>query len=714
MMSEKNGTVTLESVRAERELLEEQVKLTEARATKKLLESWEYLTDYTDFSGSDLWYRLRDDSGRLSLPPSVVTDRRHGANWPMWRTWQELSRIRQRSRVICETNPYAIGFLDNYTNYIIGTGCTYKAALKKGISDDRQFLADQFQEFILDFLKRNRWNVPSDPFDTCVIAESRERECVRRVVRDGEAFIRLHFQDDGTTLTRWNEPEQIQQPPGFTEPEGWFHGILHQMFPFEDVETREAYYVFWQDPTSVDVQGGGELGKIGEQVPAGEMIHVMAPGVDSTIGRGTPMFKFGVADAFERALKLERNASAGAAVRAAIAMIWKHVYNTQGQVQSLADALASRQRIDPLTGQKRDLEEVRPGKIMRVPEGQEPVPVPEEQAENYLAGVQGDLRAGLGAFCAPEYWSGSTEGGNYSNLETASAPTVKMGEAQQTLYKAAFSSVVWKAARWATEKGVLPKDVLTLCELQIEAPKVMHRDALEKSQQDQIDINLGKKSRQTAAMEDGLDWDQEAKNNEEFTQRFGATLPGLELPGEGDEKKKLTESKDAQGHEHKGSGPGGGQFTGKGDGSSTSTKTTGTATATVSSVALASPKDFKRSQTLARQKMMSAPKPSEEEIKTANEKMDRIGAADYEMQIRGASKDRAASRKKLLAEFGDGETCPCCYCGMKLTDKTVTRDKIYTAREGGRYRHSNLVPACLACNQARGDKQWTKIKWSKQ
>ena len=48
-----------------------------------------------------------------------------------------------------------------------------------------------------------------------------------------------------------------------------------------------------------------------------------------------------------------------------------------------------------------------------------------------------------------------------------------------------------------------------------------------------------------------------------------------------------------------------------------------------------------------------------------------------------------------------------------MDESSVTRDKIYTAREGGRYRHNNLVPSCLACNESRGNVPFKKIKWAK-
>jgi hypothetical protein len=95
--------------------------------------------------------------------------------------------------------------------------------------------------------------------------------------------------------------------------------------------------------------------------------------------------------------------------------------------------------------------------------------------------------------------------------------------------------------------------------------------------------------------------------------------------------------------------------------------------------------------------------------------MDKIGTADYEMQIRGSNKDRVASQRKLLTDFGNGHSCPSVYCGRQPTTEAgpgkVTRDKIYTARQGGRYRNPNVVPACMACNGGRNDIPWEKIKW---
>ena len=72
--------------------------------------------------------------------------------------------------------------------------------------------------------------------------------------------------------------------------------------------------------------------------------------------------------------------------------------------------------------------------------------------------------------------------------------------------------------------------------------------------------------------------------------------------------------------------------------------------------------------------------------------------------LRGSSKARAVRTQKLLAEFGDGDTCPCVWCGCTLTADSMSQDKIYTLHEGGRYNMQNILPSCIHCNQSLGAK----------
>ena len=72
--------------------------------------------------------------------------------------------------------------------------------------------------------------------------------------------------------------------------------------------------------------------------------------------------------------------------------------------------------------------------------------------------------------------------------------------------------------------------------------------------------------------------------------------------------------------------------------------------------------------------------------------------------LRGNSAARRARKGFLLVTFGNGETCPCAYCGHCLVSATLEADRIIPGSEGGSYRRDNVIPACRGCNAARGDK----------
>ncbi|MES2342299.1 MAG: phage portal protein [Pseudomonadota bacterium] len=537
---------------------------------------------WDSFGGSDLYDRVRpgsnvDGDGTRWAPPSMPSDRRHGANWPLWRTHQELDWLRQESRLRAASNSYCKGLLRNLTNNVVGKGFTYKCQpiLAEGAqaTPEQEQLAREAQAIADHFLRQNNWNASINPQGNLTVSGSRERESFRRVQRDGEAFLRFFGQDNGTTLVRFVEPEQIRDQGGALQQDGWSFGSRHQMEPTEDVETILEYSVFWPDPSAKGGEGDSAQDKgMYELVPADEVMHLKGPDTDSNIKRGTPAFVYDTGAALDRAAKVQRNASMGAALRAATGEIWQHQTATLAGVSNLAAGLASFQRTDPTTGKSENYERIQPGAIRRIPAGQELVAPPPDQSESFLTAGQGDLRMAAAAHCAPEFWMAETSSGNYSNLESAAAPAVRDGQCEQEYYKAAFARCIWKALEWAAECGNLPKDIATRIEIEAEAPAVLHRNELEKAQEDQILIGLGVKDRETACAERGLDWKTVSANNQEYQQQQGPEGPGLGLPGEGDDQGQggapqppgTTMGRDSLGRRHRIRSPGGGEGGGAG------------------------------------------------------------------------------------------------------------------------------------------------------
>lgn len=73
-------------------------------------------------------------------------------------------------------------------------------------------------------------------------------------------------------------------------------------------------------------------------------------------------------------------------------------------------------------------------------------------------------------------------------------------------------------------------------------------------------------------------------------------------------------------------------------------------------------------------------------------------------QVPSAS-ERRSLKCWMLAEFGDGISAPCAFCGKPLLYSTLTKDRFpKPGRKGGRYKRGNVRPACMSCNSSEGAK----------
>lgn len=533
--------------RRETELIESQIRLEQLRHSKAILESIkddgmakgqedrlndrlkESLTsDNAEFNGMDLYLKARysDDTGNRWVPIQSPSDRRAGANWPLYRTDTELSQLRMASRILAQTNAYAIGLTKNLRNYTIEAGGVYKVMPKvKSPPPLIQRLCDMAQRVVDRFLSLNHWNSVVSWDSTLTISATREQECYTRIPIDGEAFIRFFFRPNGDTIVRFIEPELVWNRIA-NEKDGWSFGIQHQMEPFEDVETIVNYCI------TVSRTGAYEI------VPASQILHLKGTYTPSTVKRGMPHFSYDTLNALERAAKLQRNVSSGAAIRSAIAMIWQYQRGTSSQIGSIAQQFQESAYSDPVTGQTRTTERIPPASIVRVGAGQEIATPPSERGNmiGWIEGVQGDLRQGGTASCSPEYWTGNAENQNYASIREAGAPAVRNGRVEQAYFQMAFKRAVWQAINWAVRCRQLPEEVLQYCDLQVDLPDLIHREPIDKARADDIQIKNGTLSPQTSIRENGRDPEEEAKNIVEWQQEMGGGGQGQPEPpsnGEG-------------------------------------------------------------------------------------------------------------------------------------------------------------------------------------
>lgn len=411
------------------------------------------------------------DGGELWTPLSVGSDRsQNGPNLP------QLSQLRDDCRSLALTNEFAINGHENRISYIVGSGHTYQATIKKG-SDAPAELALSVQEVIDEFLKENRWH-------------TRQQEIVRRLDRDGEVFIRFFPNRDGLLRVRFVEPDQVATPNDQQANRSSSHGVLTDQ---HDVETVLGYYVDNQ------------------LIVADEIQHRKA-NVDQNVKRGLPLFT-PVRNNLRRVEKLLRNMSVVAEIQSAIALIRKHRSANRSGVERFVNDQTSVGSLDG-QGRTRRVTEYGPGTILDAPAGLEyDFPATGIDAGSFVAILQAELRAIAARLVMPEFmFTSDASNASFSSTMVAEGPAVKMFERLQASMIESDLEVMNRAVETATLAGRLPIEASRRVQIQATAPSVQVRDRLKESEVNRIAHDHGVLSPQTWSQRLGLDYDQEQKN----------------------------------------------------------------------------------------------------------------------------------------------------------------------------------------------------------
>ncbi len=389
---------------------------------------------------------------------------------------ERLADVRQQCRRLLVTNEYAINGIENRISYIVGPGHTYQAVVRKHSgAPDR--LADDVQRVVDEFLHTSDWH-------------SRQQEIVRRVDRDGEAFLRLFATLDGATRVRFVEPDDVVTPDALRDNPAASHGIATDPL---DVENVAGYYID------------------GHLVSASEIQHRKA-NVDRNVKRGLPLYA-PVRKNLRRAEKLLRNMSVVAEIQSAIALIRKHRTHTRSGVEQFvsnggdASVTKSSGRIEQLT-------QYGAGTILDAPSHIEyDFPATGVDASAFVEVLQAELRAIASRLVMPEFmFTSDASNANYASTMVAEGPAVRMFERLQATLAREDRNVMWRVVDHAVAAGRLPRDVRKHVEIQITPPQLIARDALRDARVMQIAYEKGIVSPQTWASRLGLDYDQEQKN----------------------------------------------------------------------------------------------------------------------------------------------------------------------------------------------------------
>lgn len=469
------------------------------RHTKRLQESailWDQANAY-----GDLIDRLKTADGQLLLAPSTVADRRHGANWPHWRTLAEHSILRAQSRFLAAVSDLAFGAISGLTSYVVGDGMTHLAVTKKGKHPPPSLL-DAVNAEIDDFVLRND-------------LQGLEQENFKDSRVDGEAATRDFVDDEGRTSVRVILPEQILEDPREPIETGSF-GVRN---PPEDVQHATHYFVAYDGNTSD-----------GEWVPAGEVTFLKV-NVGRTIKRGMPDLVYDTHAGIKMAGRCVGNMVESAAIQAAISEIRQHDAATAAQVQEFVDAQEDFSLPELGTAKRTSNVRVTPGTVRDIPKGMNYVAPPFSQGgQTWIAIVQSALRKVGVRWNAPEWLtSGDASNNNYASSLTAEAPFHRRVLRWQGYYSRAFNARVRRAVKAAADAGRIRAEGKTwtwdeirrVIDVNTEAPSVVSQDPMQQAQKNSIMSQAGVLSVQTWAQQEGLEYDQEQQNIEAHNERSG-------------------------------------------------------------------------------------------------------------------------------------------------------------------------------------------------
>jgi len=388
-----------------------------------------------------------------------------------------LGELRAQSRRLAATNEFAINGLENRISYIVGPGHSYQATICKG-TDACCDMAMQVQKLIERFVEENRWQL-------------RQQEIVRRLDRDGEAFLRFFADSGGMTRVRFIEPEQVTTPADLASDPSASFGIQTNA---DDVESVLAYYVD------------------GELVEAADVQHRRA-NVDFNVKRGLPLYT-PVRKNLRRAERLLRNMSIVAEIQSAIALIRKHRGASRSGIEQFVATDADATSTNSVSGRTRHYSQYGPGTILDAPAGMEyDFPARGLDASSFVAVLQAELRAIAARLVMPEFmFTSDASNANFASTMVAEGPAIRMFERLQAGLIEQDRAVMWRVIDNAIASGALPPSVRDVVELQIIPPSLHVRDQLKQTQVDRIAFTHGVLSRQTWSQHLGLDYDQEQKN----------------------------------------------------------------------------------------------------------------------------------------------------------------------------------------------------------
>lgn len=436
---------------------------------------------------------------------TYADDRAFGRFRPFYENEQDLRDMWGIARILTNSEEVGAGVLENLTNYVLGTGCTYEVKPKAKRQQPGQLEAAA-QKIVDTFIEANRWE------------GDLERELFQRAQGDGEFGLWMQSVGGGQVRARVVDPECVLEPNGTRELEEhfnlpslcWSFGIGSE---HGDSTRRYGYFVQWHgDPNNWDY------------VPANEFVHCPV-NVPRVAKRGMSDF-YAAFRKIEKASKLLGNTLEGGAIQAAIAYIRQHATGVTGsQIQAFQAGKADSTYQKPVLGggtRTAYQQKFLPGTVLDVKSGQTYMagPMGTPQGPVYVEIMQAALRVVGARWCMPEYMvSGDASNANYSSTLVSGAPFVRACENRQAFYRRSASRVFWRVLDVAAKAGAFSAfgiysgaELKQAVDVNIQFPDVAIGDQEKKTANNKILHDAGILSPRTWAAKEDLDYEQEVQN----------------------------------------------------------------------------------------------------------------------------------------------------------------------------------------------------------
>jgi hypothetical protein len=443
-----------------------------------------------------------------------------------------LRMIRYQSRWLNVSNGFARNLVENRVNYVVGSGFKYEFAPVDEDDSQAAAIAKKIQKPINKWLRKVKMSFI-------------EQEAVRRADRDGESIIRRFDMQDGKVELRFVESDMVRSPGETTSvsPKAVAFGVE------DNGIDKNAPVAFWIADPDKDAS-------VPDRVPADDIAYLKM-NVDSNVKRGIPT-TYCINENLRRADKLLRNMSVVVAAQASIGMIRKHgTKNASNVVASFLNDKADAMVTNEVTGKTHRYRFESDPRNLDVPKNVDyEFPIVGVNVDKLVAALQAELRACAASVQMPEFmFTSDASNANFASTMVAEGPAVRSFQRLQDLFKDYFAEIVWKTVAWMIETGQLDLGALLdglevdsgdnealldalmdIVELNVVAPTLAVRDALQDTQKNQILKQEGVLSPQSWSQREDLDYEAEQANIDEHVATVGERQgPDLSIPAPGED-----------------------------------------------------------------------------------------------------------------------------------------------------------------------------------